>query len=94
MAHPGPLAGALVCLPGQDSTLKASFLSASIMLVKALSWESSTRSYKFTQTPELIQCLLVSDPGGLCRGGRPGRQVGTSPMLALAHPPVHPGEGA
>uniref|UniRef100_A0A8C2RLX8 Maestro heat-like repeat family member 5 n=1 Tax=Capra hircus TaxID=9925 RepID=A0A8C2RLX8_CAPHI len=58
MAHPGPLAGALVCLPGQDSTLKASFLSASIMLVKALSWESSTRSYKFTQTPELIQCLL------------------------------------
>uniref|UniRef100_A0A8C6DN60 Maestro heat-like repeat family member 5 n=1 Tax=Moschus moschiferus TaxID=68415 RepID=A0A8C6DN60_MOSMO len=42
----------------QDSTLKASFLSASIMLVKALSWESSARRYKFTQTPELIQCLL------------------------------------
>ncbi|XP_024857761.1 maestro heat-like repeat family member 5 isoform X6 [Bos indicus] len=41
-----------------DSTLKASFLSASIMLVKALSRESSARSYKFTQTPELIQCLL------------------------------------
>ncbi|XP_025120642.3 maestro heat-like repeat family member 5 isoform X2 [Bubalus bubalis] len=41
-----------------DSTLKASFLSASIMLVKALSQESSARSYKFTQTPELIQCLL------------------------------------
>ncbi|KAF4022189.1 hypothetical protein G4228_014229, partial [Cervus hanglu yarkandensis] len=35
-----------------------SFLSASIMLVKALSQESSARSYKFTQTPELIQCLL------------------------------------
>ncbi|CAM9540339.1 unnamed protein product [Rangifer tarandus platyrhynchus] len=41
-----------------DSTLKASFLSASIMLVKALSQESSARSYKFTQTLELIQCLL------------------------------------
>ncbi|XP_061294416.1 maestro heat-like repeat family member 5 isoform X5 [Bos javanicus] len=41
-----------------DSTLKASFLSASIMLVKALSRESSARSYKFTQIPELIQCLL------------------------------------
>ncbi|DAA22933.1 TPA: hypothetical protein BOS_13740 [Bos taurus] len=45
-------------LESQDSTLKASFLSASIMLVKALSRESSARSYKFTQTPELIQCLL------------------------------------
>nr|CAI9692661.1 unnamed protein product [Rangifer tarandus platyrhynchus] len=42
----------------RDSTLKASFLSASIMLVKALSQESSARSYKFTQTLELIQCLL------------------------------------
>lgn len=64
------------------------------MLVKALSRESSARSYKFTQTPELIQCLLVSDPGGLCSGGRPGRQVGASPMLAPSRPPVHPGEGA
>ncbi|MXQ93613.1 hypothetical protein E5288_WYG022283 [Bos mutus] len=45
-------------LESQDSTLKASFLSASIMLVKALSRESSARSYKFTQIPELIQCLL------------------------------------
>uniref|UniRef100_A0A4W2C2R5 Maestro heat like repeat family member 5 (gene/pseudogene) n=1 Tax=Bos indicus x Bos taurus TaxID=30522 RepID=A0A4W2C2R5_BOBOX len=70
-------------LESQDSTLKASFLSASIMLVKALSRESSARSYKFTQTPELIQCLLVSDPGGLCSGGRPGRQP--LPAISSSH---------
>ncbi|XP_020755699.2 maestro heat-like repeat family member 5 [Odocoileus virginianus] len=64
------------------------------MLVKALSQESSAWSYKFTQTLELIQCLLVSDPRGLCGDGRPGRQVGASPMLAPTRPPVHPGEGA
>ena len=86
--------GAPVCPPGQDSTLKLSFLSASIMLVKDLSQESSAWSYKFTQTLELIQCLLVSDPRGLCGDGRLGRQVGASPMLAPTRPPVHPGEGA
>ncbi|XP_072805943.1 maestro heat-like repeat family member 5 isoform X3 [Vicugna pacos] len=41
-----------------DNTLKTSFLSASIMLVKALSREVSAQRYKFTQIPELIQCLL------------------------------------
>ncbi|KAM5212205.1 maestro heat-like repeat family member 5 [Hipposideros larvatus] len=43
---------------GDDSTLKSSFLSAAIMLTRALKWESSTQGYKFTQIPELIHCLL------------------------------------
>ncbi|XP_032272001.1 maestro heat-like repeat family member 5 [Phoca vitulina] len=41
-----------------DNILKTSFLSAVIMLMKALKQENSTRSYKFSQIPELIQCLL------------------------------------
>nr|XP_019567741.1 PREDICTED: maestro heat-like repeat family member 5 [Rhinolophus sinicus] len=41
-----------------DNTLKRSFLSATIMLTRALRWENSTQSYKFTQIPELIHCLL------------------------------------
>ncbi|XP_077927780.1 maestro heat-like repeat family member 5 [Halichoerus grypus] len=41
-----------------DNILKSSFLSAVIMLMKALKQENSTRSYKFSQIPELIQCLL------------------------------------
>ncbi|XP_035583075.1 maestro heat-like repeat family member 5 isoform X2 [Zalophus californianus] len=41
-----------------DNILKTSFLSAVIMLMKALKQENSTQSYKFSQIPELIQCLL------------------------------------
>uniref|UniRef100_A0A8D1UBT4 Maestro heat like repeat family member 1 n=1 Tax=Sus scrofa TaxID=9823 RepID=A0A8D1UBT4_PIG len=52
------LRSALVSSDSQDNALKASFLSASVMLAKALGQESSTQSYKFTQIPELIQCLL------------------------------------
>ncbi|GAB5584274.1 maestro heat-like repeat family member 5 isoform X8 [Prionailurus iriomotensis] len=40
-----------------DNILKTSFLSATIMLLKALR-QNSTPSYKFSQIPELIQCLL------------------------------------
>ncbi|XP_045309424.1 maestro heat-like repeat family member 5 isoform X4 [Leopardus geoffroyi] len=40
-----------------DKILKTSFLSATIMLLKALR-QNSTPSYKFSQIPELIQCLL------------------------------------
>ncbi|KAF6100209.1 hypothetical protein HJG60_013190 [Phyllostomus discolor] len=42
----------------QDSALKTSFLSAAIMLTNALQWETGAQSYKFTQIPELIHCLL------------------------------------
>uniref|UniRef100_G3TZF0 Uncharacterized protein n=1 Tax=Loxodonta africana TaxID=9785 RepID=G3TZF0_LOXAF len=42
----------------QDNVLKMSFLSAVIMLTKVLRWEYGAQSYKFTQIPELIQCLL------------------------------------
>ncbi|KAF6100213.1 hypothetical protein HJG60_013190 [Phyllostomus discolor] len=41
-----------------DSALKTSFLSAAIMLTNALQWETGAQSYKFTQIPELIHCLL------------------------------------
>ncbi|XP_036194129.1 maestro heat-like repeat family member 5 [Myotis myotis] len=41
-----------------DHTLKKSFLSAAVMLMKALKRESSTQGYKFTQTAELVHCLL------------------------------------
>uniref|UniRef100_A0A8C5L7D9 Maestro heat-like repeat family member 5 n=1 Tax=Jaculus jaculus TaxID=51337 RepID=A0A8C5L7D9_JACJA len=42
----------------QDDVLKSSFLSAVILLTRSLRQEYGTQSYKFTQTPELIQCLL------------------------------------
>nr|XP_012638090.1 maestro heat-like repeat family member 5 [Microcebus murinus] len=41
-----------------DNVLKVSFLSSAIMLTKALGQEHSVQSYKFSQIPELIQCLL------------------------------------
>ncbi|XP_059024692.1 maestro heat-like repeat family member 5 isoform X4 [Mustela lutreola] len=41
-----------------DNILKTSFLLAAIMLTKALRQEDGTQSYKFTQIPDLIQCLL------------------------------------
>ncbi|XP_039088881.1 maestro heat-like repeat family member 5 isoform X3 [Hyaena hyaena] len=43
-----------------DNILKTSFLSATIMLLKALRQKNRAQSYKFTQIPELIQCLLSS----------------------------------
>ncbi|XP_016071901.1 PREDICTED: maestro heat-like repeat family member 5 [Miniopterus natalensis] len=43
-----------------DNTLKTSFLSAAFMLMKALKGESRAQSYKFTQIPELIHCLLCT----------------------------------
>uniref|UniRef100_A0A452SV13 Maestro heat like repeat family member 8 n=1 Tax=Ursus americanus TaxID=9643 RepID=A0A452SV13_URSAM len=42
----------------QDNILKTSFLSAAVRLTKALKQENRSQSYKFTQIPELIQCLL------------------------------------
>uniref|UniRef100_A0A8C9ACY4 Maestro heat-like repeat family member 5 n=1 Tax=Prolemur simus TaxID=1328070 RepID=A0A8C9ACY4_PROSS len=52
------LRSALTSPDGQDNVLKMSFLSSAIMLTKALGREHSAQSYKFTQIPELIQCLL------------------------------------
>ncbi|XP_052016456.1 maestro heat-like repeat family member 5 [Apodemus sylvaticus] len=42
----------------QDEILKSSFLSASILLTRSLQAEYGSQRYKFTQIPELIQCLL------------------------------------
>ncbi|XP_034524422.1 maestro heat-like repeat family member 5 [Ailuropoda melanoleuca] len=41
-----------------DNILKTSFLSAAVMLTKALKQGNRSQSYKFTQIPELIRCLL------------------------------------
>ncbi|XP_036293295.1 maestro heat-like repeat family member 5 [Pipistrellus kuhlii] len=43
-----------------DHILKRSFLSAAVMLMKALKRPSASQGYKFTQTAELIQCLLFA----------------------------------
>ena len=91
---------------GQDSALKTSFLSAATMLTNALQWEKDAQSYKFTQIPELIHCLLVSDPRA--RPSPPSRCLrdsqGTRSLRGWARPhpyaashsacPVHPSEGA
>ncbi|XP_062935354.1 maestro heat-like repeat family member 5 [Cynocephalus volans] len=42
----------------QDDILDTSFLSAAVMLTKALGREDGAQNYKFTQIPELIGCLL------------------------------------
>ncbi|ERE86182.1 HEAT repeat-containing protein 8 [Cricetulus griseus] len=41
-----------------DEILKSSFLSATILLTRSLREEYGSQKYKFTQIPELIQCLL------------------------------------
>lgn len=43
--------------------MKSSFLSAAILLTRSLREEYGSQRYKFTQIPELILCLLVSDTG-------------------------------
>ncbi|XP_028629132.1 maestro heat-like repeat family member 5 [Grammomys surdaster] len=42
----------------QDEILKSSFVSAAILLTRSIQAEYSSQRYKFTQIPELIQCLL------------------------------------
>ncbi|XP_048215185.1 maestro heat-like repeat family member 5 [Perognathus longimembris pacificus] len=42
----------------QDDVLTSSFLTAAILLTRALKREYGVQNYKFTQMPELIHCLL------------------------------------
>nr|XP_042120768.1 maestro heat-like repeat family member 5 isoform X8 [Peromyscus maniculatus bairdii] len=42
----------------EDEILKSSFLSAAILLTRSLRDEHGAQRYKFTQIPELVQCLL------------------------------------
>ncbi|XP_051016484.1 maestro heat-like repeat family member 5 [Acomys russatus] len=52
----------------QDEILKSSFLSAAILLTRSLQEEYGSQRYKFTQIPELIQCLLgilLKEPNSL-----------------------------
>ncbi|XP_040844508.1 maestro heat-like repeat family member 5 [Ochotona curzoniae] len=58
----------------QDETLRSSFLSAASMLTKTLQQEYNTQSYRFTQIPELVQCLLCilqKEPNFLASPFRP-----------------------
>ncbi|XP_031201885.1 maestro heat-like repeat family member 5 isoform X2 [Mastomys coucha] len=41
-----------------DEILKSSFLSAVILLTRSIQAEYGSQRYKFTQMPELVQCLL------------------------------------
>ncbi|XP_010637571.1 maestro heat-like repeat family member 5 [Fukomys damarensis] len=43
---------------GQDDVLKASFLSAAVLLTRVLRYDYGVQKYKYTQIPEFIQCLL------------------------------------
>ncbi|CAH7108886.1 Mroh4 [Phodopus roborovskii] len=52
------LRSATVSPDNQDEILKSSFLSATILLTRSLREEYGSQRYKFTQVPELIQCLL------------------------------------
>ncbi|XP_058524335.1 maestro heat-like repeat family member 5 isoform X2 [Ochotona princeps] len=57
-----------------DETLKSSFLSAASMLTKTLQQEYNTQNYRFTQIPELVQCLLCilqKEPNFLASPFRP-----------------------
>lgn len=76
----------------QDNILKTSFLSAAIMLLKALKWEDGARSYKFTQIPELIHCLLVSGPPGRCPQGPPGAEGAERGAGRQHHTPALPSQ--
>ncbi|XP_015416905.1 PREDICTED: maestro heat-like repeat family member 5 [Myotis davidii] len=42
-----------------DETLKQSFLTAILMLVRAVSRNGEAQSYQFSQIPELSECLMV-----------------------------------
>lgn len=44
----------------QDENLKQSFLLAVMMLVKAISRREGAHSYEFSQTSQLLECLIVS----------------------------------
>uniref|UniRef100_A0A8C8SYS5 Maestro heat-like repeat family member 4 n=1 Tax=Peromyscus maniculatus bairdii TaxID=230844 RepID=A0A8C8SYS5_PERMB len=52
------LRSAAVSPDSQDEILKSSFLSAAILLTRSLRDEHGAQRYKFTQIPELVQCLL------------------------------------
>uniref|UniRef100_A0A8D1G2K6 Maestro heat-like repeat family member 5 n=1 Tax=Sus scrofa TaxID=9823 RepID=A0A8D1G2K6_PIG len=42
-----------------DETLKQSFLTAALMLVRALGRNAGAQSYEFSQVPELLECLTL-----------------------------------
>lgn len=46
--------------PCQDETLKQSFLTAVLMLARAISRNEGAHSYEFSQTSELLESLMVS----------------------------------
>ncbi|XP_008591362.1 PREDICTED: maestro heat-like repeat family member 5, partial [Galeopterus variegatus] len=58
LGHTRFLRLALPSPDNKDDILDTSFLSAAVMLTKAIGREDGAQNYKFTQIPELIGCLL------------------------------------
>uniref|UniRef100_A0A2K6F4A7 Maestro heat like repeat family member 5/pseudo n=1 Tax=Propithecus coquereli TaxID=379532 RepID=A0A2K6F4A7_PROCO len=73
-----------------DETLKQSFLTAILMLTAAISRDEGAHSYKFSQVPELLQCLMVlmeKEPqDALCTQSR--QQTLTPRLTTLCLPPL------
>uniref|UniRef100_A0A8C5NYZ1 Maestro heat-like repeat family member 5 n=1 Tax=Jaculus jaculus TaxID=51337 RepID=A0A8C5NYZ1_JACJA len=73
-----------------DETLKQSFLTAILMLVAAISRSEGAHSYEFSQTCELMQCLMVlmekEQQDSLCTASRQQAMQVISSLCALRPP--------
>ncbi|XP_023579692.1 maestro heat-like repeat family member 5 [Octodon degus] len=74
-----------------DETLKQSFLSATMMLVEAISRSEGAHSYEFAQTSQLLECLMVlmekEPPGALCTTSRQ-QVINIVSKLCELRPPI------
>uniref|UniRef100_A0A8C2VQM6 Maestro heat like repeat family member 5/pseudo n=1 Tax=Chinchilla lanigera TaxID=34839 RepID=A0A8C2VQM6_CHILA len=74
-----------------DETLKQSFLSASMMLVGAISRSEGAHSYEFSQTSQLLDCLIVlmekESPSALCTSSRQ-QVIHIASKLCELRPPI------
>ncbi|KAM6171859.1 maestro heat-like repeat family member 5 [Erethizon dorsatum] len=74
-----------------DETLKQSFLSAITMLVGAISRSEGAHSYEFSQTSQLLECLMVlmekESPGALCTTSRQ-QVIHIASKLCELRPPI------
>ncbi|XP_033616784.1 maestro heat-like repeat family member 5 isoform X3 [Fukomys damarensis] len=74
-----------------DETLKQSFLSAILMLVGAISRSEGAHSYEFSQTSQLLECLMVlmekEPPGALCTTSRQ-QVIHIASKLCELRPPI------
>uniref|UniRef100_A0A286XVI9 Maestro heat like repeat family member 5 (gene/pseudogene) n=1 Tax=Cavia porcellus TaxID=10141 RepID=A0A286XVI9_CAVPO len=74
-----------------DENLKQSFLLAVMMLVKAISRREGAHSYEFSQTSQLLECLIVlmekESPGVLCTTNRQ-QAIHIASKLCELRPPI------